>query len=269
MTTQHQSPPTENPTPSPADELISQPLLEHLIELRQRLLWSFLVLGVAMVGCYIYAEDIYGFLVRPLADAMGPDGTKRLIYTDLTEAFLTYMKVAFFAGFFISFPLILTQIWLFIAPGLYARERSTFRWFFVATPMLFYLGGAMVYYVILPFAWHFFLSFQSSGAETVLPIQLEARVSEYLALVMMMIFAFGLAFELPIFLLLLARAGFINADMLRRRRKYAILINFIVAAVLTPSTDLISQVAMAVPLMLLYEISIVLIDRLSRHDEPV
>lgn len=258
----------ENPNPSPAEELISQPLLEHLIELRQRLLRAFLVLGAAMIVCYIYAEPIYGFLVRPLADAMGPDGTKRLIYTNLTEAFLTYMKVAFFAGFFISFPLILTQIWLFIAPGLYARERSTFRWFFVATPFLFYLGGATVYYVILPLAWHFFLSFQSTGTETVLPIQLEARVSEYLSLIMMMIFAFGLAFELPIFLLLLARAGFITAEMLRKRRKYAVLIVFIVAAVLTPSADMISQIAMALPLMILYEISIFLIDRLARHEQP-
>lgn len=252
---------------SPNTDLVSQPLIDHLIELRRRLIWSFLVLFVTMGTAYLWAQPIYGFLVQPLADAMGPAGTQRLIYTDLTEAFFTYLKVAFFAGFFVSFPLVLTQIWLFIAPGLYTRERTFFLGFFIATPFLFYLGGAVVYYVVLPLAWNFFLSFQSTGAETVLPIQLEARVSDYLNLVMILIFAFGLAFEMPLMLLILARAGIVTADTLRRRRKYAILAIFVVAAILTPP-DVISQISMAIPLMLLYEISILLIDRMAPPPKP-
>lgn len=274
----------QNPSPTPSgrplplgegktahphkhDELVSQPLIDHLLELRTRLLWVFGALIITMIIAYYFVEPIYGFLVQPLADAMGPNGTQRLIYTNLTEAFFTYMKVAFFAGLFVSFPVILMQIWLFVAPGLYAGERKMFMVFFVATPFLFYLGGAVVYYVILPLAWHFFLSFQSTGAETVLPIQLEARVGEYLDLVMILIFAFGLSFELPIFLLLLARAGVITAVMLRKRRKFAIIGAFVIAAPLTPP-DIISQTSLAIPLILLYEISILLIDRMFRDAKP-
>lgn len=257
--------PPELPSPK-TEELVPQPLIEHLLELRTRLLWSFATLGLAMVVAYLFVEPLYGFLVQPLADAMGPNGTQRLIYTNLTEAFFTYMKVAFFAGLFVSFPVILMQVWLFVAPGLYAGERKLFMAFFVATPFLFYLGGAIVYYVILPLAWHFFLSFQSTGAETVLPIQLEARVGEYLDLVMILIFAFGLAFELPIFLLLLARGGMITAAMLRKRRKFAVIGAFVIAAPITPP-DVISQTSLAIPLILLYEISILLIDRMFRDDK--
>lgn len=246
-------------------DLISQPLIDHLIELRTRLMWAFGGLAITMIAAYMYAAPIYGFLVEPLATAMGPLGTQRLIYTDLTEAFFTYMKVAFFTGLFISFPLILLQIWLFIAPGLYKNERKYFIPFFVATPMLFYLGGALVYYVVLPIAWTFFLSFQSSGAETGLPIQLEARVSDYLNLVMVLVFAFGLAFELPVLLMLLARAGLVTAAFLRKRRKYAIIAAFIIAAPLTPP-DVISQTCLAVPLIILYELSIILIDYLVPKD---
>jgi sec-independent protein translocase protein TatC len=250
------------------DELVSQPLIDHLVELRRRLIWAFGLLLVAMIVSYVYAQPIYGFLVEPLARAMGPEGTNRLIYTNLTEAFMTYLKVAFFTGFYVTFPIILMQIWLFIAPGLYQHERRMFQAFFVATPVLFYLGGAMVYFVVLPVAWTFFLSFQSTGGETVLPIQLEARVGEYLDLVMLLVFAFGLAFELPILLMLLARANIITAQTLRKRRKYAIIIAFIVAAVLTPSPDVISQVCLAIPLLGLYEISILLIERFIRSAPP-
>jgi sec-independent protein translocase protein TatC len=234
--------------------------------LRTRLLWA---VGVMLVGtaiCYIFNEKIYGFLVKPLADAMNPGDTNRLIYTNLTEAFFTYLKVSIFAGVFLTFPVVITQIWLFIAPGLYQREKKTVLVFLTASPILFFLGGATVYYVVLPLAWKFFLSFQSTGADTVLPIMLEARVSEYLDLIMTLIFAFGLCFQLPILLGLLAKAGIITADWLAQKRRYAIVIVFIVAAFLTPP-DIISQTSLAIPLMGLYELSIFMIRRLNIHDD--
>lgn len=244
-----------------SSELPTQPLIAHLIELRARLLWAFGTLIVVAIGAYFYVEPIYGFLVQPLADAMGPDGTQRLIYTNLTEAFFTYVKVAFFAGLFISFPVILAQVWFFVAPALYIRERGTFIAFLVATPLLFYTGGAVVYYAVLPLAWKFFLSFQSSGDQTVLPIMLEARVGEYLDLIMVLILAFGLAFQLPVVLMLLARVGVVSAAWLAKQRKYAIILAFVIAAPLTPP-DIVSQTCLAIPLILLYEISILLIRRL-------
>ena len=170
----------------------AKPLMEHLFELRKRLLW---VIGVMVFGtaiCFAFVDDIYSFLVQPLANSMNENDTNRLIYTGLTEAFFTYMKVAFFAGIFLTFPILLMQVWMFAAPGLYANEKRVFFPFLVATPILFFAGGALVYYVVLPMAWPFFLSFQSTGADTALPIQLEARVSEYLDLIMTLIFAFGL-----------------------------------------------------------------------------
>lgn len=233
-------------------------LMGHLIELRKRLIWVIVTMVLGTGICLLFAEEIYGFLVKPLADAMGENGSQRLIYTGLTEAFFTYMKVAFFAGIFLTFPILLMQIWLFVAPGLYKTERRAFLPFLLATPVLFFAGGACVYYMVLPMAWPFFLSFQTSGSETVLPIQLEARVSEYLDLIMTLIFAFGLCFQLPVLLTLLGRAGIITAQMLSKARKYAIIIVFTVAAFLTPP-DVISQVMLAIPLMGLYEISIILI----------
>lgn len=235
-----------------------QPLLDHLVELRRRLLWSFAAVMAGMALAFIYVEDIYGFLVRPLAMAMGDEGTQRLIYTGLTEAFFTYLKVSFFAGLFLTFPVIAMQLWKFVAPGLYREEKKAFLPFLIATPLLFFAGGAMVYYVVMPFAWQFFLGFQSTGAETVLPIQLEARVGEYLDLVMVLIFAFGLCFELPVLLTLLGRAGLVSAEGLARFRKYAIVATFVVAAMLTPP-DIISQILLALPILALYEISIILV----------
>ena len=237
------------------------PITEHLIELRTRLLW---VIGVMIVGtavAFMFVDQIYGFLVQPLADAMDKDDTNRLIYTGLTEAFFTYVKVAFFAGIFVTFPILLMQVWIFVAPGLYVNERKMFLPFLVATPVLFFLGGACVYYLVLPMAWPFFLSFQSTGGDLALPIQLEARVSEYLDLIMTLVFAFGLCFQLPVFLTLLGKAGLVSADFLARQRKYAIIFTFIVAAFLTPP-DIISQVLLAIPILGLYELSILLI-RLS------
>lgn len=232
------------------------PLLDHLIELRTRLLYSVAALFVAFAVCYLFAEDLYAFLVAPLADLMHGEN-RRMIYTGLAEVFFTYVKVAFFAGAFLSFPLIASQIWMFVAPGLYKYEKRAFLPFLIATPILFFLGGAMAYYVIFPLAWQFFLSFETAGMAGALPIELEAKVGEYLSLVMKLIFAFGLAFQLPVLLTLMARTGLVTSEGLAKRRKYAIVAVFVVAAILTPP-DIISQVGLAVPILILYEISIVL-----------
>ncbi|MEM9469184.1 MAG: twin-arginine translocase subunit TatC [Pseudomonadota bacterium] len=232
------------------------PVTSHLMELRKRLLRVFIAMGIGTAIAFLFAENIYGFLVTPLADAMGEGSTNRLIYTGLTEAFFTYLKVAFFTGVFLTFPILLSQIWFFIAPGLYKKEKGAFLPFLIATPVLFFLGGALVYYGIIPMAWPFFLSFQSMGAETALPIQLEARVSEYLDLIMTLIFAFGLCFQLPVLLTLLGKAGFVSSQWLSSKRKYAIITAFISAAVLTPP-DVISQVGLALAILALYELSII------------
>lgn len=242
-----------------------KPVLQHLTELRNRLLWSVLALVAGTAACYLFKEHIYGFLVKPLADAMGPGDSQRLIYTDLTEAFFTYIKVSIFAGAFLTFPVVATQVWLFLAPGLYKREKLTLLPFLIASPVLFFMGGATVYYIVLPLAWKFFLQFQSTGAETVLPIMLEARVGEYLDLVMTLIFAFGLCFQLPIVLGILAKTGVITDQWLVKKRRYAVVLVFIVAAFLTPP-DIISQISLAVPLMGLYELSILLIRYLNLND---
>lgn len=229
------------------------PLIDHLIELRQRLIWSLLAFVVAFFGCYFVAAYIYEFLTHPLAVALGPG--RRMIYTALYDVFFTYIKVAAFSALCISFPIVASQIYMFVAPGLYRNERQAFLPFLIATPVLFALGAALVYYGLMPVMIHFFLGFETPGGEGSLPIQLEARVSEYLDLVMTFIFAFGLSFQLPVLLTLLGRVGIITSDMLKQSRRYAIVAVFVVAAVLTPP-DVISQFALAIPLLALYEASI-------------
>ena len=232
------------------------PLLDHLIELRQRLMWSFAAFLLAFFVCYHFSSSIYAFLAQPLADVeerLG--GSRRMIFTSLTEGFFTYLKVAMFGGAFIAFPVMATQLWLFIAPGLYRSEKRALLPFLLASPVLFLLGGALAYYVIFPFAWGFFLSFQTPHGAGGLPIELEARVSEYLDLVMKLIFAFGITFQLPVALSLMAKVGIVTSKGLKHYRRYAIVGMFIVAAILAPP-DIITQCGLAVPLIGLYEISI-------------
>ena len=230
--------------------------VEHLTELRSRLVKSIVYLFIFFIVCYFFAENIYSFLVAPYADAVKDDEVnRRMIFTALHETFITYLKVAFFAAIFITSPIILTQIWKFVAPGLYKNEKRALLPYLIATPTLFLLGGMLVYYLIMPLAIKFFLSFETTTQFTNLPIQLEAKVNEYLSLIMRLIFAFGISFQLPVLLSLLARAGFIDSQYLKKRRKYVIIIIFSVAAILTPP-DPITQIGLGIPLLILYELSI-------------
>lgn len=238
------------------------PLMAHLIELRQRLLYAFGALVIGFIICFIFSEGLFNFLVAPLSEILLErgleEGYRRLIYTDLTEVFFTYIKVAFFFGAFITCPIFLSQIWLFVAPGLYRHEKRALAPFLIASPILFFTGGALVYYGVFPLAWEFFLSFETSGTGAGdVPIQLEPKVNEYLGLVMKLIFAFGLCFQLPVLMTLLARVGLATSEGMKQKRKYAIVGVFVVAAIFTPP-DPLSQISLALPIILLYEISIVM-----------
>lgn len=232
-------------------------LLEHLLELRRRLMAYAVVLLLGFFVSYYFSKEIYNFLAQPLFDAWRDLGVdvegKKMIATALTEQFFTEVKLAFAAAIFITSPFLLSQVWLFVAPGLYKNERRAFLPFLVATPVFFMLGAGFVYYVVIPAAWKFFLQFEQLGGE--ITIELQPKVNEYLSLMMQLILAFGFCFELPVLLVLLVRVGLLQRKQLQNKRRYAIVAAFIIAAILTPP-DPLSQVALALPLILLYELAI-------------
>ncbi|MGI8852670.1 MAG: twin-arginine translocase subunit TatC [Methyloceanibacter sp.] len=235
-------------------EATKAPLMEHLIELRRRLMWGLLAVFLAFIVCFWFAKPIYNLLLWPYRLAAGTDAPIELIYTAPQEFFFTQVKLALFGAIFIAFPVIASQIYMFVAPGLYRKERQAFLPFLVATPILFLLGAALVYFVAMPLAMTFFLSMQQTGDDQV-QIHLTAKVSEYLSLIMALIIGFGICFQLPVLLTLLGRAGLVTSEGLKKYRRHAILGVFVVAAILTPP-DPVSQIALAVPTVLLYELSI-------------
>lgn len=239
------------------------PLLDHLIELRSRLLRAIVAFLFAFAVCFYFAGDIFAFLVRPLTEAF-PPGQGKLIYTKLYEAFFVEVKVALFAAFFVSFPVIANQIWAFVAPGLYAKEKKAFLPFLVATPVLFTMGAALAYYVVMPTAFHFFLGFE--GEKGGLKLEALPGTGDYLALVMQFILAFGISFLMPVLLMLLNRAGIITRQQCVAARRYAIVAVFVIAAVATPP-DVVSQLLLAIPLLMLFESTLLLMWFTERRDE--
>lgn len=233
------------------------PLLDHLMELRRRLMYAMAAFMACFFLSYYFSSKIFYFLAEPLAHVLAQQGTQtpRLIYTQLYEVFFTKIKVAMFGGIFLGFPIIATQLWLFIAPGLYRSEKRALLPFLLASPVLFLMGGALAYYVVFPFAWKFFASFQSTTGGGGLPIELMPRVSEYLDLVMKLIFAFGITFQLPVLLTLLAKVGIVSSKGLARFRRYAYVGMFVIAAILAPP-NVVTQCSLALPLIALYEISV-------------
>ena len=238
-------------------------LLEHLVELRQRLVYSLIALLACFAACFWFAGEIYDILLHPYARAAGERPDLRLIYTAPQEFFFTQLKVALFGAMFIAFPVIAAQLYMFVAPGLYRDERRAFLPFLVATPVLFLLGALLVYYVVMPLALRFFIGMEQAGGEGQVAIELLPRVSEYLGLTMTLIFAFGICFQLPVLLCLLARVGLLRADSLRAKRKYAVVGVFGVAALLTPP-DFISQLGLGLPTLVLYEVSILCVAMIER-----
>lgn len=244
------------------------PLLDHLVELRTRLIRCILALVLAFFVCFYFANDIFGFLVRPLTEAF-PPGQGKLIYTQLYGAFFVEVKVALFAAFFVCFPIIANQLWAFVAPGLYVNEKKAFLPFLLATPVLFTAGAALAYYVVMPTAFHFFLGFE--GERGGLSLEALPETGAYLTLVMQFILAFGISFLLPILMLLLNRAGIVSRQQMAAARRYVIVAMAVVAAVVTPP-DVISQLMLLIPLMLLFESAMLVMwlgeRRGSKSDSP-
>ena len=249
------------------DSSSKMPLIGHLVELRGRLLKSVIAIVALFFIFFSVKEHIYGFLVQPLADILAEQGgERRMIFTALHEAFFTYIKVSFWTALFVAFPFVAAQFWRFVAPGLYLQEKRAVLPYLVLSPILFFMGGALVYYFIFPLAWQFFISFETPGGNGLLPVQLEPKVNEYLSLVMRLIFAFGVSFQLPIVLTLMARAGMTTSQGLATKRKYAIVFSFIGAAIITPP-DVISQVGLAIPIIILYEASIIAVRMVEKKSK--